>query len=277
VIGASSEGVGPALAFAAGEGIRIDLTPVQRAAGLAGEAIDEQDALSNRLLGRGEVDWYAKSLAWVMGDAPSTAEMIGLGADVAIALVAGGVGAFHVFEALRSAINLRAQSRISAASTFQTLVEAERHVSAALRSHRAAIEAWARTATMGSRPCHDHRPGERLGGRARGEDDGPVPADDPARRRAGPCPAAGSCPLRAHVVSDSWIMPVIFSKGQQRFPELAAFLGGWFHQDFDIRADSLEEVMAAFRSESDLALVQPLVDDIDAFLATGEEGMEERF
>jgi hypothetical protein len=72
-------------------------------------------------------------------------------------------------------------------------------------------------------------------------------------------------------------MPVIISKGQQQFPELAAFMGGWFHQDFDIHGDSLEEVVAAFRSESDVALVQPLVDDIDAFLATGDDGMEERF
>ena len=72
-------------------------------------------------------------------------------------------------------------------------------------------------------------------------------------------------------------MPIIISKGQQLFPELAAFMGGWFHQDFDIHGDSLEEVVAAFKTESDADLVQPLVDDIDAFLATGEEGMEERF
>lgn len=72
-------------------------------------------------------------------------------------------------------------------------------------------------------------------------------------------------------------MPVIMSKAQQRYPELAAFISGWFHQDFDIHGDSLEAVVAAFRSESDAALVQPLVDDIDAFLATGEDGMEERF
>jgi hypothetical protein len=72
-------------------------------------------------------------------------------------------------------------------------------------------------------------------------------------------------------------MPVIISKGQQYFPELAAFMGGWFHQDFDIHGDSLEDVVAAFRSESDEALVRPLVDDIDAFLATGDDGMEERF
>jgi len=72
-------------------------------------------------------------------------------------------------------------------------------------------------------------------------------------------------------------MPTFAPKAPHPFPELAAFMGGWFHQDFDIHGDSLEEVLAVFKSESDEALAQLLVDDIDAFLATGEEGMEERF
>ena len=61
------------------------------------------------------------------------------------------------------------------------------------------------------------------------------------------------------------------------FPELASFISGWFHQDFDIRGDTLEEVVSAFKAESDAELVAPLVADIDAFLATGNEGMEDRF
>lgn len=72
-------------------------------------------------------------------------------------------------------------------------------------------------------------------------------------------------------------MAIIVSKGQQQYPELASFMGGWFHQDFDIHGDSLEDVVAAFKAESDAGLVQPLVADIDAFLATGDEGMDERF
>jgi len=68
-----------------------------------------------------------------------------------------------------------------------------------------------------------------------------------------------------------------FSGQQTLFPELATFMGGWFHQDFDIHGDSLEEVVAAFRAESDEDLVEPLVRDIDAFLATGDDGMEARF
>jgi len=72
-------------------------------------------------------------------------------------------------------------------------------------------------------------------------------------------------------------MPTIISKGQELFPELASFMSGWFHQDFDIHGDSLEEVVAAFKAESGAELIPPLVADIDAFLATGDDGMEERF
>jgi hypothetical protein len=72
-------------------------------------------------------------------------------------------------------------------------------------------------------------------------------------------------------------MTIIISKGQELFPELASFMSGWFHQDFDIHGDTLEEVVAAFKAESGAELVAPLVADIDAFLATGDDGMEERF
>lgn len=72
-------------------------------------------------------------------------------------------------------------------------------------------------------------------------------------------------------------MPIIISKGQELFPELASFMSGWFHQDFDIHGDTLEEVVAAFTADNGTELVAALVADIDAFLATGDDGMEERF
>jgi hypothetical protein len=72
-------------------------------------------------------------------------------------------------------------------------------------------------------------------------------------------------------------MPFTDAHPPQPFPELACFISGWFHQDFDIHGDSLEAVVAAFRAESDEALVPLLVADIDAFLATGDAGLEERF
>ncbi|RZI57064.1 MAG: hypothetical protein EOP37_21855 [Rubrivivax sp.] len=72
-------------------------------------------------------------------------------------------------------------------------------------------------------------------------------------------------------------MPAIYTKGQQLFPELAAFMGGYFHQDFDINGDTLEEVVAVFVADSDAPLRRLLIADIDAFLDTGDDGMEERF
>jgi hypothetical protein len=72
-------------------------------------------------------------------------------------------------------------------------------------------------------------------------------------------------------------MPTSHTKRQQLFPELAAFMGGYFHQDFDINGDTLEEVVAAFVVDSDGRLRRLLIDDIDAFLGTGDDGMEERF
>jgi hypothetical protein len=233
VIGASPQVVGSAPEVDPDEGMQIVLTPIQMAAVLAGETVDEQGTLSNRLWGVGKLIGgalelvgaggllltpeptaltkvagaalgvhgldtsssalrqiatgreastltaeAAKSLASVMGADPKTAEMVGLGADIAIPLVAGGIGALRVLAVRRGAISLAAeeaagghtllkhvgqteaqlrarlatQTRIPAASTFRTLVEAERHVSTAMRANRAAIEVWARTATVGSRP-----------------------------------------------------------------------------------------------------------------------------
>lgn len=72
-------------------------------------------------------------------------------------------------------------------------------------------------------------------------------------------------------------MQTRYPVGPESFPDLHAFLGGWFHQDFDIHGDSLEEVVAAFKAESDASMIPPLVADIDAFLVTGDEGMDARF
>jgi len=72
-------------------------------------------------------------------------------------------------------------------------------------------------------------------------------------------------------------MPNIITSGQTLFPALASFMGGWFHQDFDIHGDTLEEVVAAFDADSGPAETAALVRDIDGFLATGDEGLDERF
>jgi hypothetical protein len=215
------------------QAIEVVLTPIQLAAVLSGESLDEPPSMSTRLwgaaklvggalelvgagglllapeptaltkvagaaLGAHGVDTSqsalrqivtgrdtstltsdgAKALSEVLGADRRTAEMIGVGADVAIPLIAGGIGAWRVIAIRRGTISLAAeeaagghtilkhvgqtevqlrarlaaQLRIPAASTFRTLAEAERYVSEAMRANRAAIEAWAKTATTGGRP-----------------------------------------------------------------------------------------------------------------------------
>jgi len=82
-------------------------------------------------------------------------------------------------------------------------------------------------------------------------------------------------PADALTLPSALIMPIIISKGQELFPELASFMSGWFHQDFDIHGETLEEVVAAFKADSGAELLAPLIADIDAFLATGDDDMEE--
>lgn len=215
------------------QGVQIVLTPLQLAAVLTEETVDEAPALSDRMWGVGKLlvgaleligagglllapeptaatkvagvalgahgldtsssavrqiatgrdtatltAEAAESLSSALGAHPKTAEMIGLGADMAVPLIAGGIGALRALAIRRGAISLAAQEAagghtisrhvgqtaqqlrarlarqpgIPAASTFRTLADAERHVSAALRSNRAAIEAWARAASPGGRP-----------------------------------------------------------------------------------------------------------------------------
>jgi len=67
------------------------------------------------------------------------------------------------------------------------------------------------------------------------------------------------------------------SAGQTLFPDLADFMGGWFHQDFDINGETLEEIVAAYKGSVREDYVQRLCEDIDRFLATGAAGMDERF
>jgi hypothetical protein len=54
-------------------------------------------------------------------------------------------------------------------------------------------------------------------------------------------------------------------------------MGGWFHQDFDINGETLEEIVAAYKGSVREDYVQRLREDIDRFLATGAAGMDERF
>jgi hypothetical protein len=154
----------PAVAEDSDQGVQIVLTPIQLAAVLSGETIDEEAKLSNRLWGLGKLAAgaleligagglllapeptavtkvagaalgahgldtsssalrqivsgkdtstltaeAAKSLSSALGADPKTAELIGLSADIAIPLIAGGVGALRVIAVRRGGISLAAE------------------------------------------------------------------------------------------------------------------------------------------------------------------------
>jgi len=63
----------------------------------------------------------------------------------------------------------------------------------------------------------------------------------------------------------------------QPFPDLADFMSGWFHQDFDIHGETLEEVVAAYRQSVRKDYLQRLCEDIDRFLETADADMDSRF
>jgi CdiI immunity protein len=57
----------------------------------------------------------------------------------------------------------------------------------------------------------------------------------------------------------------------ESFPYLDALVGGWFHQDFDLEGDTLEEVVAAFKKSSPSEDWLGTKADIKRFLRTREE------
>ncbi len=61
------------------------------------------------------------------------------------------------------------------------------------------------------------------------------------------------------------------------YPELAALLSGWFHQDFDIESDTVEAIIGAFNMSSTAKDRQSLVNDISRFLEIGDDRIDEAF
>ena len=60
---------------------------------------------------------------------------------------------------------------------------------------------------------------------------------------------------------------IIKPEGKDKFPALAALMGGWFHQDYDIEGETLPEVIGAFTAETPEELVLKVNDDITSFLS----------
>jgi len=55
------------------------------------------------------------------------------------------------------------------------------------------------------------------------------------------------------------------------FPYLDALIGGWFHQDFDLAGDTLEEVVAAYKKSNPPEDWLGTEADIKRFLRTRDE------
>ncbi|WP_431287075.1 contact-dependent growth inhibition system immunity protein [Roseateles chitinivorans] len=72
-------------------------------------------------------------------------------------------------------------------------------------------------------------------------------------------------------------MPTSSPEDPARFPDLAEFISGWFHQDFDINGDTLEEVVGVFRREVQADYAERVSLDIGRFLASEDGDLNDRF
>jgi hypothetical protein len=66
-------------------------------------------------------------------------------------------------------------------------------------------------------------------------------------------------------------------KTARDYPELAALLSGWFHQDFDIEGDTVGAIIRAFNASSTQEAQQALSEDIHRFLEIDDEQISEEF
>lgn len=76
----------------------------------------------------------AKAAAEALGADPATANMIGLGADIAIPLIAGGVGALRVIAVRRGSISLTAEEAAGGHAIARHVGQTEAQLRARLAS-----------------------------------------------------------------------------------------------------------------------------------------------
>lgn len=226
------------------EGIDIVLTPLQLAAVLQGESIEEPSHLSNAFWGAASVLTGAAELvgaaallltpeptmitklaggtlalhgsdeistgivqitsgttrstltaqgasaaAKAMGSSESTASKVGTVVDIVVPIAAGFVGAARALAIRRGVLSLVAEESagghtiaihvgrteaqlrarlaeqpwLKAASTFRSLPDAERAVSATLRANKSAIEAWAKMAKPGAKEAFRYTAAKSVG------------------------------------------------------------------------------------------------------------------
>jgi hypothetical protein len=131
----------------------------------------------------------AQSAATALGVDDKRAALIGLTVDLGIPLILGLAGAARVLAIRRGAVSLAAEeaagghtiarhvgrtevqlrlrlaaeSRLSVASSFRTLADAEKYIAEALRAQQAEIKAWAKIATAGQTKAIAYDAGRAVG------------------------------------------------------------------------------------------------------------------
>lgn len=61
------------------------------------------------------------------------------------------------------------------------------------------------------------------------------------------------------------------------YPELADLLSGWFHQDFDVEGDTIEDIIRSFNKSCSRQDRQLLMADISRFLGIGDDQIDNEF
>ena len=62
-----------------------------------------------------------------------------------------------------------------------------------------------------------------------------------------------------------------------KYKALRALLSGWFHQDFDLVGDSIEDVIAEYKRVTPMAEIQLVVSEIDTFISAFEDRIDGAF
>lgn len=60
------------------------------------------------------------------------------------------------------------------------------------------------------------------------------------------------------------------------YPRLENLMCGWFHQDFDLNGDTLEEIISAYAAATPLEQRRQLAAEIQQFLAESDD-IDDRF
>jgi hypothetical protein len=61
------------------------------------------------------------------------------------------------------------------------------------------------------------------------------------------------------------------------YPRLANLMGAWFHQDYDIEGETVEEIVSAYRAVTPADHLQQLRAEIDGFVAEHPHDLMESF